>query len=93
MYVIISGDGMNPGNLTTTLRGRVPNIGDYGGRVLAENRQFGSELGDWTPEILAIQQWPDRGAFSAWRKSAEYQRWAQLHADTCDVSILVMEEA
>lgn len=92
MYVIISGDGINPGSFTATLRGEIPTIGQYGGRVLAKNCQFSCELGDGTPEILAIQQWPDRGAFSAWCSSTEYQRWAQLHADACDVSILVMEE-
>jgi uncharacterized protein (DUF1330 family) len=60
------------------IKGHIPTIAHFGGRVTFRSTDNVPVLGTETWDAVAIQEWPSESAFDAWWNSEEYRPWALI---------------
>lgn len=69
---------LNPELFALYIKGHIPTIAQYGGRVIFRSTDNVPVLGTETWDAIAIQEWPSEAAFEAWWHSEEYRPWALM---------------
>jgi uncharacterized protein (DUF1330 family) len=69
--------------------GHLPTIAQYGGTIICRAFDPAVIIGDWSPQLLVIHQWPDREQFFKWLDSDEYRPWKELRMDACDMNMVL----
>ena len=90
MHVVIAVEVKDPAKFTAYLRGHLPSIAAYGGKVLSRSMAPAAVEGDWQPGLLVIHEWPDESAFRRWYDSPEYAPWRAMRPAACDLQMVAM---
>jgi uncharacterized protein (DUF1330 family) len=70
------------------IKGHIPTISLFGGRVTFRSTDNTPVLGTETWDAIAIQEWPDEAAFEAWWHSEEYRPWALIRDKAATMTII-----
>jgi uncharacterized protein (DUF1330 family) len=70
------------------LKGHLPTIAQYGGRVVFRSTENTTLLGDERWDVVVMQEWPSESAFDSWWNSKEYGVWAKLRDSAASMLIL-----
>jgi uncharacterized protein (DUF1330 family) len=70
------------------IKGHIPTIAQYGGRVVFRSTDNVPILGPEAWDAIAIQEWPNEAAFEAWWHSEEYRPWALIRDEAARVTIV-----
>ncbi len=70
------------------IKGHLPTIAQYGGRVTFRSTDNTPVLGSEKWDVVAIQEWPGEAAFEAWWNSEEYRPWAQIRDKAATMAIV-----
>lgn len=70
------------------IKGHIPTITQYGGRVTFRSINNRVVLGTETWDAIAIQEWPSEADFDAWWNSEEYRPWAEIRDKAATVTIV-----
>lgn len=70
------------------IKGHIPTIVHYGGRVTFRSTDNTLLLGAAAWDAIAIQEWPDEAAFEAWWHSDEYRPWAEMRDRAAEMTIV-----
>lgn len=70
------------------IKGHIPTIAQYGGRVTLRSTDNVPVLGEEKFDAVAIQEWPSEAAFEAWWQSEEYSPWALIRDKAAAVTIV-----
>lgn len=70
------------------IKGHIPTIIQYGGKVTFRSVDNVPVLGAETWDAIAIQEWPSEAAFEAWWMSEEYRPWALIRDKAATVTIV-----
>lgn len=73
------------------MKGHLPSIAQYGGRVVFRSTGNVPVLGAETWDAIAIQEWPSDAAFDAWWRSEEYRPWTKIRDRAARISIIRCE--
>ena len=73
------------------IRGHLPSLALYGGRILFRSNDNEAVEGTWHPRLLVIQEWPTETAFQAWYGSDEYRPWKEMRHTACDIDFVLMK--
>ncbi|GAB7027864.1 DUF1330 domain-containing protein [Geotalea toluenoxydans] len=74
------------------LKGHLPTIDQYGGKVVLRSEGIESIEGDWLPKLFVMQEWPSVDAFRKWYASKEYQPWKDLRKEACDLKLTLVRK-
>lgn len=70
------------------IKGHIPTIAQYGGRVTFRSTDNVPVLGTETWDAVAIQEWPSEAAFEEWWSSEEYRPWALIRDRAATMTIV-----
>lgn len=79
---------LDPELFAQYIKGHIPTIALYGGRVTFRSTDNVPILGTETWNAIAIQEWPSETAFEAWWGSEEYRPWAEIRDKAATVTIV-----
>jgi uncharacterized protein (DUF1330 family) len=85
---LILGKILNPALFAEYMRGHLPTITQYGGRVGFRSIQNTTVHGDGDWDVVAQQEWPDAATFERWWASDEYRPWAKIRDEAVRLSIV-----
>lgn len=69
------------------VKGHLPTIELYGGKVILKSAGMEVIEGAWMPELFVIHEWPGVAAFKRWYVSEEYKPWKSKRKEACNLSI------
>ena len=70
------------------MRGHLPTIEKFGGRVAFRSVQNSTVLGDDHWDAVAIQEWPNAKSFELWWNSEDYKSWSNIRDKAAIVQIV-----
>lgn len=73
---------------TEYIKGHIPTIIQYGGKVTFRSTDNTPVHGEKTWDAIAIQEWPSEAAFEAWWMSDEYRPWALIRDRAATMTIV-----
>ncbi len=79
---------INPELFAQYIKGHIPTIALYGGRVTFRSTDNVPILGTETWDAIAVQEWPSEAAFEAWWNSEEYRPWALIRDKAATMTIV-----
>lgn len=86
-YLILA-NIIDPELFADYIKGHIPTITLYGGRVTFRSTDNVPVLGMETWDAIAIQEWPSEAAFEAWWSSEEYRPWALIRDKAAAMTIV-----
>ena len=66
-------------------------VAKYGGTFLVRGGAIETVEGDWSPEYIAILEFPDMERARAWYESAEYAKALEVRAVALDRQLIFIE--
>lgn len=88
-YLVIAMEVHDPEAIGRYLAGVVPLVQRYGGEVLTDQAYEVIE-GDWHPQFVIVQRWPDAAAYYRFFESEEYQQFKPIRHTAADTSVLLV---
>lgn len=82
---------INPDLFMEYIKGHLPSIAQYGGKIVFRSTENEPILGSECWDAIAIQEWPSASAFDAWWTSDEYKPWAQIRDQAATMVITKCE--
>lgn len=79
---------IDPELFSDYIKGHIPTIAPYGGRVTFRSTDNVPVHGAETWDAIAIQEWPSEAAFEAWWHSEEYRPWALIRDKAATMTIV-----
>jgi uncharacterized protein (DUF1330 family) len=73
---------------TQYIKGHIPTIAQFGGKVVFRSTENASILGSEHWDVVAIQEWPNTSAFDLWWDSDAYKPWAQIRDRAAFLAII-----
>lgn len=92
-YVVIEVTVKDREKFKEYVAGHLPSILRYGGKILCREFDPSVVAGNWAPELLVIQEWPDEEQFRLWYDSEEYRPWKALREDACAMNMVFVGAA
>jgi uncharacterized protein (DUF1330 family) len=86
-YLILA-NIIDPELFADYIKGHIPTISRYGGRVTFRSTDNRTVLGAQEWDAVAIQEWPNEAAFEAWWGSEEYRPWALIRDKAATITII-----
>lgn len=86
-YLILA-DVLDRDLFSNYIKGHLPTISKFGGRVVFRSTTNVQILGTGNWDAIAIQEWPSEAAFNSWLNSEEYQPWAKIRDKAATISIV-----
>jgi uncharacterized protein (DUF1330 family) len=86
-YLILA-NIIDPALFADYIKGHIPTISQYGGRVTFRSTANTPVLGTDKWDAVAIQEWPSEAAFEAWWHSDEYRPWALIRDNAATITII-----
>jgi uncharacterized protein (DUF1330 family) len=72
---------------TLYMKGHLPSIEQYGGKVLFRSTKNVPILGKEVWDAIAMHEWPSKTAFTTWWQSPEYLPWVKIRDQAAKISI------
>jgi uncharacterized protein (DUF1330 family) len=91
IYALLNVTIRDPACFGEYVRGHLPSIALYGGRVLFRSNENERVEGTWGPRLLVIHEWPTESAFHEWYGSDAYRPWKAMRHLACDIDLVLMK--